>query len=294
MIPVTVIIASYNHESFIRKSIKSVADQTYKEVQIIVIDDCSTDNSLAVIKESQKEFEFLFLQNTTNIGLNNSISLALEHATGEYIALLASDDYIHSEKLNLQIRYLTEHSFDAVYSNGYGVRGEEEFILNIERFEKAFAKNKAHEYVCKYDVGAPLLQSGLFKKKVFTESLAVRKEFKSDDWAFAIKVFSEYKTGFLNTPLFYYRLHPHNTHKKYWVTFPMRVDVISRMVPEKYRSKALANLFLSQSTYLIQDRKYFSALKFFAASQWFQFSLGNYILIIKSIVYKLVKRNHKI
>jgi len=290
---VTVIIASYNHSAYIKQSIISVMQQTYKPVQLIVIDDCSTDDSSAVIKELQSAHEFLFLQNETNLGLNNSIIKALQYAEGTYTGLLASDDYLHPDKLLTQVNYLIEHKMDAVYSNGFEVNGENISPISLDKFDKAYKKNKGYEYICQYDFGAPLLQSGLFKKEVFDDSIPVRKEFKSDDWAFAIKILRDFKTGFLNKPLFYYRIHPANTHKNYWITFPMRVDVVSRLVPEIFRNKALSNIFLSQGTYLLKDNKYLSAFRFFASSLFLNFSIGSGILIMKSIAYKIIKRNRK-
>ncbi len=290
---VTVIIASYNHSAYIGKSIASVVKQTYKPVQIIVIDDCSSDDSANIISELRKKYDFLFLQNDTNLGLNTSIIKALQYAEGDYIGLLASDDYIHPDKLFLQVNYLVEKNKDAVYSNGFEVRDSNILPINLNNFNKAYQKNKGYKYLCQYDFGAPLLQSGLFKKEVFADSIAIRKEFKSDDWAFAIKVFRDFNTGFLNQPLFYYRIHPTNTHKNYWITFPMRIDVVSRLIPDVFKTRALSNIFLSQGTYLLQDNRYLSAFRFFAAAMFMNFSISSAILMMKSIAFKIVKRNRK-
>src|SRR5690606_21349326 len=126
----------------------------------------------------------------------------------------------------------------------------------------AFYNDKVLEYVSVQDFSAPLLQSGMFTKKVFVSAHKIRMNFKSDDWAFMIFVFSNFKIGFLNECFFYYRIHANNSHNNYWVTFPMRIDVISRLVENRFKSKGLANILLSQGNYLFNDKKYFLAIKF--------------------------------
>src|SRR4051812_23360738 len=96
---VTVILISYNHKNYLEQAIRSVKDQTYSNVELIAIDDCSTDGSGELIRELQDSYSFIFLQNEKNIGLNNTITKASKVATGEFISILAADDAIISDKL---------------------------------------------------------------------------------------------------------------------------------------------------------------------------------------------------
>src|ERR671920_250671 len=110
-----------------------------------------------------------------------------------------------------------------------------------------YQQDKALRYLYQSDWGAPLLQSALFRKQVWVDLAGLRKEYKSDDWAFLIKCMEQFKIGFINKPYFCYRLHDNNTYKKYWNTFPMRIDIAARLVPYKYRTKTISNIFLTQS-----------------------------------------------
>lgn len=102
---VSIKIASYNHGQFIGKAIQSVLDQSYTNFELIIIDDCSTDNSLDVI-ESFRDPRIQFIVNERNIGAASSSSRAKSLCTGKYFCSLDSDDYFHPDKVASQVTYL--------------------------------------------------------------------------------------------------------------------------------------------------------------------------------------------
>src|ERR1700749_4411087 len=90
---VTVVIACYNHEKYIRQSIESVINQTYKNISFYVIDDGSKDKSFEIIEELSKKYGFVAIRQE-NKGLCATINYSIkEYARGKYISFLASDDY---------------------------------------------------------------------------------------------------------------------------------------------------------------------------------------------------------
>ena len=90
---ISIIIPVYNCELSIENSIRSVQDQTLKELEIICINDGSTDNSADVIRKLQKEDERILLYNQDNQGSGAARNLGISHAVGEFIAFLDADDY---------------------------------------------------------------------------------------------------------------------------------------------------------------------------------------------------------
>ena len=280
---VTVIVVCYNHLQYVEESIYSVLNQTFKNVELIVADDHSLDGSVELLTKLSKRLGFLFFANERNTGLNNTILKALESSTGSFISILASDDYIKPDKTEKQVKYLLETGKEGVYANGFSVINEKKELIKLNPVFTQKDNNKILHYIYQYDWGAPLLQSGLFSKKMVTNLLPLRKEYKSDDWVFLIKAFEQHNTGYMDEPLFYYRLHPTNTHKKYWFTFPMRMDIAARLVPDAYRTKTISNILLSQGQYLLADKKIFSGLKFFMSSLFLHFSFNNMIFMAKSI-----------
>lgn len=281
---VTIILVCYNQASYLRDALNSALNQTYNNIQLIVADDHSTDGSAELLQQLSEENGFVFLTSEKNAGLNNNILRVLPLVKGEYVSILASDDYIALDKIENQVTFLNQTGNDGVYATGYTVKGAEKKLIKLNSVFTSNDQVKIFDYVCRFDWGAPLLQSGLFTQALISDLIPLWKDYKSDDWAFLIKAFDNYKIGFLDKPFFYYRLHGDNYHQRYWVTYPMRVDIASRLVPEKYRLKTLSNIMLSQGTYLLNDKKIFAAIKFFISSLIFNFSFYSLAIMAKASV----------
>ena len=103
-----VVIPSYNHGKFLKKAIDSILNQTYKDFELIIIDDASTDNSRKII-DSYKDPRIIKYYNAENQGAVVTLNQLIEFANSEYIALLNSDDYWEPTKLQKQIDYLDTH-----------------------------------------------------------------------------------------------------------------------------------------------------------------------------------------
>ena len=102
---VSIIIPVYNVEPYLKQCLDSVINQTLKDIEIIVINDCSTDNSLQIIKDfTDKHKNIKIIDNKKNEGLYKTRNMGLEIATGQYIGFVDSDDYI--EKNMYEIMYL--------------------------------------------------------------------------------------------------------------------------------------------------------------------------------------------
>jgi glycosyltransferase involved in cell wall biosynthesis len=101
---VTVICISYNHERFIAASIQSVLDQTYPMVELIVIDNNSTDQSVARVEELvQRNPKIQLIQNAENLGNCRAFNQGLKLAKGRYIIDLSADDILHRERIARQV-----------------------------------------------------------------------------------------------------------------------------------------------------------------------------------------------
>ena len=107
---VSIIMPSYNTAEYISDSIKSIQAQTYESWELIIVDDCSIDNSIEVI-QSFNEPRIKLLQNERNSGAAISRNYALREATGKWIAFLDSDDTWAPEKLEKQIKFMKENNY---------------------------------------------------------------------------------------------------------------------------------------------------------------------------------------
>lgn len=100
---ISVIIPVYNREKYVSEAIESVLKQTYQFLDIIVIDDGSTDKSAEIIKSFGSKIRYFYQENS---GISSALNHGLKVAKGEFIAFLDSDDLWTENKLNLQIKVL--------------------------------------------------------------------------------------------------------------------------------------------------------------------------------------------
>lgn len=105
---VSVIMPAYNAEQYIGEAIKSVLNQTYDNLELIVIEDCSRDNTLQEI-EKIKDARLKLYKNSQNFGIAAATNRGLEVCKGRYVALLDDDDIAMPERLSLQVEFLEEH-----------------------------------------------------------------------------------------------------------------------------------------------------------------------------------------
>lgn len=100
MAVISVIVPIYNAEKYLSKCIESICNQTYSKLEIILINDCSTDLSADICKKYAKtDSRIVFINNGTNIGAAASRNKALDIATGDYITFVDSDVYFLKENL---------------------------------------------------------------------------------------------------------------------------------------------------------------------------------------------------
>ncbi len=114
---VSIIMPSYNTSQFIKETIESVLAQSYSDWELIVVDDCSKDNTDEVISQYLTDKRVRYIKNDINSGAAVSRNRALREAKGKWIAFLDSDDLWEPEKLEKQIRFMEENGYHFSYTN---------------------------------------------------------------------------------------------------------------------------------------------------------------------------------
>lgn len=113
---ISIIMPSYNNEKYIKNSLDSIVNQTYKNWELIIIDDCSCDNSNQIIL-SYNDQRIRLLRNEKNIGAALSRNYGLREAKGKYIAFIDSDDIWVLDKLEKQLKFISENDYAFIYSD---------------------------------------------------------------------------------------------------------------------------------------------------------------------------------
>jgi alpha-1,3-rhamnosyltransferase len=205
---VSVIIPCYNHEQYVEECILSVINQSYKNIQLVVIDDGSKDKSLEIIQRLSAEHGFMF-KAQTNIGLSRTLNTAIKnYCIGKYISIVASDDFWHPDKIKLQVEYYEQNpQLGLVYSDAQVVNAQSGFIQNFQMGAKT--GNCTAEDIIRGTCVIPAL-TVMIKRSILEDVGVFDEQTLVEDWDMWIRISLKYEIGFVNEKLAYYRIHGTN------------------------------------------------------------------------------------
>lgn len=198
---VTVLMPVYNVEKYIEKSIDSILNQTYKNFELIIIDDGSTDKTIEKICKYKDE-RIILKRNETNKGLPYTRNLGLSMATGEYIAFLDGDDIAHEKRLELQIDLLENNNqIDLVGSNyiafdDFGKKYKSNLMINPEEIRANFMFRNSLQN------SAVTLRRNIVENKKLKYN---EKYFTCQDYGFWAEYGNKSNMYNVKEPLLYYR-----------------------------------------------------------------------------------------
>ncbi len=133
---VSVIIPSYNHVNYVGQSIRSVWRQTYNKIELIVVDDASTDGTAEVVSELESEspIPMWVVKKSHNRGVSNSLNIGLSMASGEWVGFLSSDDYYITNKIERQIEIAltSPGEYGCIHTNAFSI-SEDGSILKARK-----------------------------------------------------------------------------------------------------------------------------------------------------------------
>jgi len=204
---VNVIVPSYNHEKYIEETIESIVNQTYKNIELIVIDDGSKDNSPKILAELSNKYNFTLIVRD-NKGLPATLNEGIKLSKGKYISVCASDDKFALNKIDEQVNFMENNpAYGISYTNviKFYENGMERHIIN-KKYQSGYIFN---DLLCQY-FSIPA-GSVLYQKKVFEEVDLFDTSLAIEDFDMFLKISKKFEIGYLNKYLFYYRSHGNNT-----------------------------------------------------------------------------------
>lgn len=140
---ISVIIASYNYRNFITTTIDSILSQTYKNYELIIVDDGSTDDSRECIEKYVDKHNNVYLfthAGCVNKGLPETLKLGVSKARGEYIAFCESDDYWHHEHLMRKVKMINKYDNVNIILNGIEMFGDKDEVKFNSKYLKSIDK----------------------------------------------------------------------------------------------------------------------------------------------------------
>ena len=239
---VSVVIPCYNHENFVQDSIQSVIDQTYDNIELIVIDDGSKDNSvlkiqemIAACKERFVKFEF---RSRPNKGLSSTLNEALEWCSGDYFSPLASDDQMLENKTAIQVDFLNRNSSCTAVFGGFQIIDDNSQVIDTKLgLKKVYDFKKI--YLHRHDLPAPTAMMRLNTVKALNN---YDPKIKIEDWYMWLKLSMVGDLIYLPILMSKYRHHENNTSKNSSLMKEERLKIINLYSEVTYFSIAEKNL----------------------------------------------------
>lgn len=222
---ITIIIPVYNAAQYLRQCLDSVINQTYSNLEIIVVDDKSTDHSEEIIQEYEsKDSRILFIKKQVNEGVSFARNAALEHATGDYYVFVDGDDWIELDTCERAMKTAKEYSADIVMWSYVREMESESREKIIFENDIVFEQNAVREKLYRRMIGLYgeelahpenadalcTVWGKLYRRNTISERnitfYDIREIGTYEDGLFNLEVFSNVeKAVFINRPMYHYR-----------------------------------------------------------------------------------------
>jgi len=194
---VSVIVPVFNVEKYLRKCLDSLVNQTFKDYEVILVNDGSTDSSGNIISEYTSKYPFIKSFNKENGGMSSARNLGLNYASGEYIAFVDSDDYVELFFLEKMYEKAKSTDSDVVICDYYAINSEE------KRYMKCHMNYSPDEKI-EYLLSPPMVWSKLIKKEIM-DQIRFKEGIYYEDLDICIRLHSLInKVSFVDEPLYNY------------------------------------------------------------------------------------------
>jgi alpha-1,3-rhamnosyltransferase len=289
---VSIVVSSYNHGKYIEKCILSIVNQTYKNIELIVIDDGSTDNSRKVLEKLQKQYGF-FLEFQPNRGLSKTLNKAIRnYSQGKYIAGCGSDDYSAPDRIEKQVRYMEAHSEYAMsFGKVHVVDGNGTIIENLKIIDPVADSVKSLQFESLVERNPIPAMTVMLRKDVWEACGGYNENTIIEDLDMWLKVAYNYKIGYMNEYLAYYRWHGTNITlhtvrmcKAVWEILLSWKDKVSPAFARKMLTRKSAYCFNILAR--LQKKESFKYLKWSLSYFYFDsYVLANYLKGVGKLLF---------
>lgn len=206
---VSIIVPVYNAEEYLKRCVDSILGQEYKDFELLLVDDGSTDSSGEICDTYAAEDKRVYVIHKANSGVSDTRNMAISHARGTYLQFVDSDDWLTPDATKLMVRSAEDHHCDLVISDFYRVSGErvshkgdieEDGVMNQEEFASCMMENPSDFY---YGV----LWNKLYRREI-VERYGLRMDSEiswCEDFMFNLEYIRHAESFYaLRTPIYYY------------------------------------------------------------------------------------------
>ena len=252
---VSVVIPCYNHDKFVQDSIQSVIDQTYENIELIIIDDGSKDSSVKKIKEMvdvcKERFVRFEFRSRPNKGLSSTLNEALVWCEGEYFSAIASDDVMLANKTKIQINYMeSEPSISALFGSADYINEIKEKKINNTLEEKEYKFEDILLNECMFYAPTQMLRLDIVK-----EVGGYNPNILVEDWYMWLKLAKRGRVYCISEKLALYRVHSSNSTRDSQFIYENNLKTLEFYKNHRFYDKAYAKLRWTNITWVGQTDK---------------------------------------
>jgi glycosyltransferase involved in cell wall biosynthesis len=209
---VSVLVGCYNHARFAEQCLEGVRNQTYRNWELIIFDDCSTDNSVEVIQKwiDRNGVKCVLVRHAQNVGLCRSVNEVIQLTRGKYIAGIATDDVWTADKLETQVAMFEKlpEKVGVVYSDAYQMDEQgnplpQMFIEGHRKMEK-FPEGNVHEMLWQGNF-IPAMAT-MISRKCYDEVGLYDENLAFEDWDMWLRISEKFEFAFSSSPSAHYRI----------------------------------------------------------------------------------------
>ena len=238
---VSVIVPCYNYAKYIEDCIGSIMNQTYDNLELIVVNDGSVDDSEQVIKELQKRYDFIY-EYQDNAGVSAAYNKGLSLSNGELLAFCDADDIFVLDKIEKQVDFLSEYTeFDACYAKSINFLEDGTEIMqdgSVCEFGDVFDSLMIGKF-------SPPYSTKMVRKIVFNEVGYYDESLAVQDFDMWLRIAKKFKIGFIDDYLIRYREHDTNIHYDYERMAKMMFQVLDKWKLDDIYDKAILSAELN-------------------------------------------------
>lgn len=216
---VSIIVPAYNHEKYAGECIESIINQTYKNIELIILNDGSKDKTADIINSYKEKcikrfVNFIFIDKK-NEGICKTLNTGIKKSKGDYLCFLASDDIILPNKIEAQVEYLRiNNEIKELVCNGYVFFDENTEKIIMNKNTPKWTSYSSKEVFKKLLYGNFLTPFSMYDREIFDKIGLFDEKLNFEDWNMHLRIAHDFKIGYINKPLFMYRRHKNNITSK--------------------------------------------------------------------------------
>ncbi len=276
---VSVILNCYNGEKYLKEALSSVISQTYKNWELIFLDNRSNDNSKAILK-SFKNKKFKYFKTSKHLSLYSARNLAIKKTRGEFISFIDSDDLWEKKKLQTQIKFFKNLQVGVVYGNLFVKKKE-----NVKKYYNEYLKvgNIYKDLIKRYNIG--ILTVMIRKKILFKEKKLFNDNYNIiGDFDLFLRLSKKNYFQAVQQPVATYRIHEDNLSlknrilevKEYKNWYKRNKQNLNHEEKNVIQKKINTSEFLSYKF----EKSFLKTLCFFIKKKKYLLSIKNILILI--------------